>query len=114
MEYNTYQVFLDLVAQLKLMNEKMESLEFKFFQFESKVCDLDDKVSRVLEATEGISSSFGDMKITPEQVEGVFGSLGLTGQAGGSELVDTLHIFRSKLGELSSKLSKISDETEKI
>lgn len=114
MEYNTYEVFLDLISQLKLMNEKMESLEVKFFHFEAKLCDLDEKVSKVLEITEGVSSSFGDMKISPEQVEGILGSFGLTGQSGGTELVGTLQNFRSKLGELSSKLSQISQETEKM
>lgn len=107
MEYGTYEVLLDLVTQFKLTNEKLES-------FESKLSDLDAKVSKVLEITEGVSSSFGDMNISPEQVQGVLSSFGLTGQAGGSELVGTLQTFRSKLGELSSKLSQISQETEKM
>ena len=107
MEYGTYEVLLDLVTQFKLTNEKLES-------FESKLSDLDTKVSKVLEITEGVSSSFGDMNISPEQVQGVLNSFGLTGQAGGSELVGTLQTFRSKLGELSSKLSQISQETEKM
>jgi len=114
MEYNTYEVFLDLIAQLKLMNQKMDSIENRFVHFESKISELDEKLLKVLEITEGVSSSFGDMNISPEQVQGVLNSFGLTGQAGGSELVGTLQTFRSKLGELSSKLSQISNETEKM
>jgi phage-related minor tail protein len=114
MEYNTYEAILELITQLKLMNQKMESLESKFFHFESKISNLDEKVSKVLEMTEGVSSSFEDMNISPEQVQGVLDSFGLTGQAGGSELVGTLQTFRSKLGELSTKLSQISQETEKM
>lgn len=114
MEYGTYEVLLDLIAQLKLTNDKLESLEVKFFHFESKLCDLDEKIGKILEITEGVSSSFGDMSISPEQVQGVLNSFGLTGQAGGSELVGTLQSFRSKLGDLSARLSQISQESEKI
>ena len=103
-----------LGAQLRLSNEKLEALEVLFCRFESKPSGLDDKLGRVLEITEGVSSSFGEMNISPEQVQGVLNSFGLTGQAGGSELVGTLQTFRSKLGDLSARLSQISQESEKI
>ena len=114
MEYGTYEVLTDLIKELKLTNEKIESLEVKFFHFESKLCDVDEKVTKIVEATEGISSSFGEMNISPDQVQGVLNSFGLSGQSGGQELVDTLQVFRSKLGELSGKLSQISHEVEKV
>jgi hypothetical protein len=120
MEYNVYEALLDLVSQLKLTNQKIESLEVKFFSFESKICDLDDKLSKVLDITEGVSTSFDGMNISPEQVQNMLSSFGLNSQSGsmfesgGLELVDTLKTFRSKLGELSTKLSDISSETEKI
>jgi hypothetical protein len=111
MEYNTYQAILDLVNQMKMTNEKLQALEVKFFSFEAKLCDLDDKLSRVLETTEGVSSTFSDMNVTPEQVQGILSSFGMTGQAGGSDLVESLQSFRSRLGDLSSKLSQISEQT---
>lgn len=113
MEYSTYEALIQMTNQLKLTNEKLESLEIKFFHFESKLCDLDDKLSRVLDATEGVSSSLGDMGVTPDQVQGILNSFGLTGQAGGSELVNTLQSFRSRLTDISSKLSEISQEPQK-
>lgn len=110
MEYSTYDVLIDLIQELKKMNEKVEGLELKFFNFESKLLDLDDKVDKILDITDGVSSSFGQMNVSPEQVQGVLNSFGLAGQQGGTELVDTLMTFKSRLGELSSKLSEISQD----
>jgi len=110
MEYNTYQAIIDLVNQMKITNETIQALEVKFFNFEAKLCDIDDKLTKVLETTEGVSSTFSDMNVTPEQVQGILSSFGMTGQAGGSDLVESLQSFRSRLGDLSSKLSQISDQ----
>jgi hypothetical protein len=116
MEYSTYDALMDVVKEMKKINERLSALELKFFYFESKIVDVDDKLSKVIDITEGVSSSFGDMNITPDQVQNMLQSFGLSGQApafDGGELVDTLQSFRLKLGELSGKLSQISTETEK-
>jgi hypothetical protein len=110
MEYNTYDVLIDLVQEIKKLNEKLESLELKFFHFESKLLDVESKTDRILDITDGVSSSFGQMNVSPEQVQDVLNSFGLVGQQGGSEFVDTLMTFKSRLGELSSKLSEISQD----
>lgn len=114
MEYNVVDAIRDLVTQLRLTNEKLESLEVKFFHFEAKLCDIDDKVSKVLDITDGVSTSFGNMNVTPDQVQTMLKSFGLTGNSGGTELVESLQTFRSKLNAISAKLSEISVESDKI
>ena len=120
MEYNTYNALKDLIDQIKITNEKILSLELKMFNLECKLLDIESKVDKVIDITDGVSSSFKDMNFNPDDLKGILQSFGLNmntqGIAGApaeQQLAETLQVFRSRLGDLTSKLTNISHGNEK-